>query len=126
MRFLVPCSNSSTVPMIGILRFGRFITGRPIERNGTAAAEYLYPLATSGASPEAANVQVLELYQKNIYRKDEEEKKEQGTMLFPFYISGSSAKYGPYTSVFPFTVTSTSVSGGTSIITSCFPSTAGR
>ena len=79
-----------------------FYYGTANQQNGTAAAEYLYPLATSGTSPEAAKLQVLELYQNNIYRRDEEEKREQGTMLFPFYITGSSAKYGPYTSVFPF------------------------
>jgi hypothetical protein len=79
-----------------------FYYGTANQQNGTAAAEYLYPLATSGTSPEAAKLQVLELYQKNIYRRDEEEKREQGTMLFPFYITGSSAKYGLYTSIFPF------------------------
>ena len=66
-----------------------------------AATAYLYPLASSESSPEVSTVQVLKLYQKNIYRKDEEEKQEKGTMLFPFYISGRSEKYGPYTSVFP-------------------------
>jgi hypothetical protein len=70
-------------------------------KNKTAETEYLYPIASSNTSPEASTVQVLELYQKNIYRKDEEEKRQKGTMLFPFYISGQSEKYGPYTSVFP-------------------------
>lgn len=64
--------------------------------------EYLYPLASSENSREVSTVQVLKLYQNNTYRKNEGENKEKGTMLFPFYISGKSEKYGPYTSVFPF------------------------
>ena len=79
-----------------------FYFGTDNRRIGTAAADYLYPLASSDTSPESSSVQVLELYQKNIYRKDEEEKKEKGTMIFPFYISGRSEKYGPYTSFVPF------------------------
>ena len=62
---------------------------------------YLYPLASSETSPEVSTVQILKLYQNNTYRKNEEEKQEKGTMFFPFYISGTSEKYGPYTSVFP-------------------------
>jgi hypothetical protein len=68
----------------------------------TADTEYLYPLVSTNTSPSETSVQALKLYQKHIYRKDEEQKREQGTMLFPFYISGTSAKHGPYTSVFPF------------------------
>ncbi|HEY6873721.1 MAG TPA: hypothetical protein VI298_13445 [Geobacteraceae bacterium] len=67
-----------------------------------STTEYLYPLASSENSPEVSTVQVLYLYQNNTYRRNEEEKREKGTMLFPFYISGKSDKYGPYTSVFPF------------------------
>jgi hypothetical protein len=79
-----------------------FFFGTDNQHNGTAVADYFYPLASSDSSPEAANLQVLELYQKNIYRKDEGEKKDRGTMVFPFYISGRSEKYGPYTSFTPF------------------------
>lgn len=71
-------------------------------RSGTEKSDYLYPLAASSRSPDATNIQVLELYQKNIYRKDQEENAEKGTMLFPFYIKGRSEKYGPYLSIFPF------------------------
>ncbi len=66
-----------------------------------ASTEYLYPLASSETSPQVSTMQVMQLYQKNTYRKDEEDKQEKGTMLFPFYVSGRSEKYGPYTSVFP-------------------------
>jgi hypothetical protein len=104
-------SNLSILgPFIKIQRRGddRDIAVRPFlyERSnppdGTDESEYLYPIAASASSPDAKNIQVLDLYQKNVYRKDEDEKKEEGTMLFPFYIKGSSPKYGPYTSVFPF------------------------
>lgn len=71
------------------------------DRGKWAVTEYLYPLASAETSPEVSTTQVLHLYQKNTFRKDEEEKREKGTMLFPFYISGRSEKYGPYTSVFP-------------------------
>lgn len=67
-----------------------------------SATDYFYPVASSESSPEVETLQILKLYQKNIYRKDEPEKIETGTMLFPFYITGKSEKYGPYKSVFPF------------------------
>jgi hypothetical protein len=104
-------SNLSILgPLIKFQRRGddREIAVRPFwydrsnPRDGTDDSEYLYPIAASATSPEAKKIQVLELYQKNIYRRDEDERKEEGTMLFPFYIEGSSPKYGPYTSVFPF------------------------
>ena len=71
------------------------------QKTDWASTEYLYPLASSENSPQASTMQVLQLYQKNTYRKDEEDKQEKGAMLFPFYVSGRSEKYGPYTSVFP-------------------------
>jgi len=71
-------------------------------RERTTVSEYLYPLSSADTSPQASLFQVLQLYQNNTYRKDEEGKQEKGTMLFPFYISGTSRNYGPYTSVFPF------------------------
>jgi hypothetical protein len=72
------------------------------KKDKATVTEYLYPLASSETSPEVSTFQVIQLYQNNIYRKDEEGKQEKGTMIFPFYISGTSKKYGPYTSVFPF------------------------
>jgi hypothetical protein len=104
-------SNLSVLgPLFKLQRRGddRDIAVRPFfyeksnRRNGTDERDYLYPIAASSDSPDATKVQVLDLYQKDIYRKDEEEKTEQGTMLFPFYIKGSSSKYGPYLSLFPF------------------------
>ena len=70
-------------------------------REETSKTSYLYPIASSEKSRDTETTQILKLYQDNNYRKGEEgEQKEQ--MLFPFYISGKSRKYGPYTSVFPF------------------------
>ncbi len=70
-------------------------------RAETSKTSYLYPIASSEKSPDTESTQVLKLYQNNKYRKGEEgEQKDR--MLFPFYISGKSGKYGPYTSVFPF------------------------
>ena len=71
------------------------------DRDKGTVTEYLYPLASSETSPEVSTFQVLQLYQNNTYRKDEGVARETRTMLFPFYISGTSEKYGPYTSVFP-------------------------
>jgi hypothetical protein len=71
-------------------------------RNESASVEYLYPIASSETRPDVTTLQVLKLFKKNIYRKDEGDEQERSSMLFPFYINGESRKYGPYTSVFPF------------------------
>ncbi|WP_243370623.1 hypothetical protein [Geotalea sp. SG265] len=70
-------------------------------QNETSSTDYLYPLASRTVSSEATTFQVLKLVQSNTYRKNEPER-EHDSMFFPFYISGRSEKYGPYTSVFPF------------------------
>jgi hypothetical protein len=72
------------------------------KQNDSNKTAFLYPVAASESSADVYRLQVMEFYQKNIYRRDEEENSEEGKMLFPFYIKGSSPKYGPYTSVFPF------------------------
>ena len=71
-------------------------------RNETTATDYLYPLASSESTHEVATFQFLKLFQNNTYRRDEDTRQEKSSMFFPFYISGKSEKYGPYTSVFPF------------------------
>ncbi|SNB46374.1 hypothetical protein [Geobacter sp. DSM 9736] len=76
---------------------------RSANSEGDAAETiYLYPLARSDVSPDTSRVEVLHLLQRNVYRKNEGEMRESDSMLFPFYIRGTSPKYGPYTSVFPF------------------------
>jgi hypothetical protein len=67
------------------------------DRNRT---DYLYPLASTETWAEGKYSQVLHLFQKRTPVSGVEE--SRGTMLFPFYISGTSEKYGPYVSVFPF------------------------
>jgi len=69
--------------------------------NETAETDYLYPLASSEKSPETARSQILQLFQSGTFRRDEGAQEEKNTMIFPFYISGKSEKYGDYTSVFP-------------------------
>ncbi|UFS69012.1 hypothetical protein LPW11_14035 [Geomonas sp. RF6] len=68
----------------------------------SSSTTYLYPVAASDNSREAESFEVLRLYQKTTYRKDEGKAREEGTTLFPFYISGRSDKYGPYRAVAPF------------------------
>jgi hypothetical protein len=62
--------------------------------------DILYPIASTGSSGEDSDTQILKLYQKHVSRSNTAEEKRE-TMLFPFYISGRSEKYGPYTSLFP-------------------------
>jgi len=62
---------------------------------------FLYPAAHHESTPEADTLNVLQLFRKDTYRKQEEDELEKSTMLFPFYISGDSDKYGPYRAVFP-------------------------
>jgi hypothetical protein len=71
--------------------------------NDNAAAEttYLYPVGQSDISRDVTRIQVLQLLQHNVYRKSEPEEREQESMLFPVYMSGTSEKYGPYTAFFP-------------------------
>ncbi len=71
------------------------------ETQQTAVTDYLYPLASKEVTPEVSRFQVLQLLQINSFRKDEPENQEQDSMFFPFYINGTSKKYGAYTSLFP-------------------------
>lgn len=73
------------------------------DRNATRSFSYfLYPIASSENTPDVSRIEILQIMQKNIYRKAEPEEKENQSLLFPFIITGESKKYGPYTSVFPF------------------------
>ncbi|RII26628.1 MAG: hypothetical protein CXR31_09430 [Geobacter sp.] len=69
-------------------------------REQTVQTSYLYPLASTDSSPRATTFQVMQLLQKNVYRKGEEGE-EHNSQFFPFYLQGKSQKYGSYTSVFP-------------------------
>lgn len=103
-------SNLSLLgPLIKVQQQGdeRTVAVRPLvyreadRQSDSSTTDYLYPIASSESSPAVTTLQVLKLYQANIYRRDEGPAAEKSTMLFPFYISGVSKKYGPYTSVFP-------------------------
>lgn len=85
-----------------LLAIRPFVYREESRPSGAVVTDYLYPVASTEDSPDATTTQVLKLFQKTTYRKDEPDNVEKGTMFFPFYISGSSKKYGPYTSVFPF------------------------
>ncbi len=67
----------------------------------STASDYFYPLASAETAPDVSRFQVLRLYQKDTFRKDQEADREQDFMIFPFIITGTSRKYGPFTSVFP-------------------------
>lgn len=71
------------------------------EGEQSAATNYLYPVASSRETPDVSTFQSLKLLQVNTFRKNEPEKAKSDSMLFPFYIRGTSDTYGPYTSVFP-------------------------
>lgn len=62
---------------------------------------YLFPFASSETTADVSRMEFLQIFQRNTFRKAEPAEKEEQAMLFPFYISGESKKYGAYTSVFP-------------------------
>jgi len=66
----------------------------------SAETDYLYPLASSSSSDGDSDSQVLKLFQRHVSRAGTSDE-QRNTMLFPFYISGRSEKYGPYRSYFP-------------------------
>lgn len=106
-----PATGYSNLSILGPL-FKREHTGnetstaiRPLFFNQASPesedTDYLYPLASASSSQGAAESQVLRLFQRHASHTGTPEEKHD-SMLFPFYISGTSEKYGPYTSVFPF------------------------
>lgn len=68
---------------------------------GGEDTDILYPIASTSRSDSYSETQVLKLFQKHVSREGTADEKRD-TMLFPFYISGQSDKYGPYKSYFPF------------------------
>jgi hypothetical protein len=67
---------------------------------GLSESDILYPIASTSSNDGSSDTQILKLFQKRISREGAADEKRE-TMLFPFYISGQSEKYGDYTSVFP-------------------------
>jgi len=68
----------------------------------TVDTTYLYPLAATHESPEMSRADFLNIFSTATFRKGEGEEEEPGTQFLPFYSSGISKKYGPYTAVAPF------------------------
>jgi hypothetical protein len=64
------------------------------------ASTYLYPLASGQRWTDGSSFQVLRLFQKRTAPPDGAP--ASGTMLFPFYISGTTKEHGSYVSLFPF------------------------
>ncbi len=106
-----PSTGYSNLSILGPLfkreqRDGTTVTAlRPLffssSSGNEANVDILYPLASGSADSESSDTQVLKLYQRHVAHSGTADEKSS-TMLFPFYISGRSEKYGPYTSVFPF------------------------
>ena len=69
--------------------------------NQARSTYYLYPVGYHDSSPEADTFEVLQLFRTSTFRKEEKDESEKFSMLFPFYISGESEKYGGYRAVFP-------------------------
>jgi hypothetical protein len=63
-------------------------------------SDILYPLVSTSSGGGDSETQIFRFYQKSVSRSGTSEEK-RSTMLFPFYISGESEKYGPYRSFFP-------------------------
>ncbi len=63
--------------------------------------DILYPIASTSRSGNDSEAQILKIFQRHVSREGTDEEKRDA-MLFPFYISGQSEKYGHYTSIFPF------------------------
>lgn len=70
------------------------------DSQNTQETDLLYPIASTSKSENNRDTQVLRLFQKRVSRAGSPDEK-RSTMLFPFYISGESEKYGPYHSFFP-------------------------
>ena len=66
----------------------------------SSETDILYPIASTSQTDGDSDTQILKLFQKRVSRAGTPEEKHS-SMLFPFYISGQSEKYGPYKSFFP-------------------------
>ena len=71
-------------------------------RERSSSTYFLYPAAFLENTPDSDTFEVVRLFQKSNFRKDQAAEKDGTAMLFPFYIAGHSEKRGSYRSVFPF------------------------
>lgn len=70
-------------------------------RSESSETDVLYPVASRDTSPTLASTQILQLFRSTSEAGEEGTPPRESTMLFPFIISGTSEKYGPYLSLFP-------------------------
>lgn len=70
-------------------------------RSASSETDLLYPLASRDVSPELSSTQVLQIFRRTSEAAEGDAPEKKSTMLFPFLISGTSEKYGPYLSLFP-------------------------
>jgi len=101
LSILGPFLTFETTPDDQLTAFRPIFSTKADINKTRSSSYYLYPLASSETTPDVTRMEFLLLFQKSTFRKAEPDKKEDQSMLFPFYISGESEKYGPYTSVFP-------------------------
>jgi hypothetical protein len=71
-------------------------------KEGTSATYFLYPAAFQESTPDNDTYEVMRLFQTSHFRKTDEEKHNDTSMLFPFYIAGESPTRGRYRAVLPF------------------------
>jgi len=101
LSILGPLLNFDSTPTDDIFSFRPLIHNTRDSSKTRSVSYYLYPLASTETTPDVDQIEFLQIFQKNSYRKSEPEEKESQSMIFPFFISGESKKYGSYTSLFP-------------------------
>ena len=101
LSILGPILTFETTPDDDITAFRPLFHTEKDNHQTKTSSYYIYPLASSEITPDVTRMQFLQIFQKNTFRKAEPAEKEDQSMFFPFYVSGESEKYGPYTSVFP-------------------------
>lgn len=103
-------SNLSILgPLVKILKQGDetvtalrpLVYNAAVERDDSSKTSIIYPVASVTTGPEQWNLQVLQIFQINEFRRDEPDEAENSSMLFPLYIRGESEEHGTYTSLFP-------------------------
>jgi hypothetical protein len=101
LSILGPMLNFESTPNDEVFSFRPLIQNSRDNSATRSFSYYLYPLASTETTPDVDRFEFLQIFQNDRYRKSEPEEKERQSMIFPFFISGESKKYGSYTSVFP-------------------------
>jgi len=101
LSILGPLLQFESTPEDDISSFRPLIHNSRDSHSTRSFSYYLYPLASTETTPDISHFEFLQIFQKNTFRKSEPEDIEHQSMIFPFFLSGESKKYGPYTSIFP-------------------------